>query len=165
MFQIPGTSRYGLIFAGGNCLDADSDSFHYIGYAESNDLINWKIFNDINNPIASIQPETVKSNVPGSTFGNSITIPSGTPLISYLDANGKWNSGAGTISGTTQANSAFYQRVYGPNLIPLSKNSDGTYNYTLIFTGYNTQKPNKNLSNYRTIIQSVLKATINTSAN
>jgi len=165
LFQIPGTSRYGLIFAGGNCLDADSDSFHYIGYAESNDLINWTIFNDINHPIASIQPETVKSNVPGSTFGNSITIPSNTPLISYLDANGKWNSGAGTISGTTQANSAFYQRVYGPNLIPLSKNSDGTYNYTLIFTGYNTQKPNKNLSNYRTIIQSVLKATINPSAN
>ena len=30
-------SVWGLYFSGGNCLDGDSDAFHYIGYAESTD--------------------------------------------------------------------------------------------------------------------------------
>src|SRR5262249_53966128 len=38
-------THYGLFFAGGNCMDADSDAFHYIGYAESTDLMNWTIVN------------------------------------------------------------------------------------------------------------------------
>src|SRR5262249_13653227 len=40
--------HYGLFFSGGNCADADSDSFHYIGYAESTDLKSWTIINGIN---------------------------------------------------------------------------------------------------------------------
>ncbi|HZD95550.1 MAG TPA: hypothetical protein VE133_14905, partial [Candidatus Sulfotelmatobacter sp.] len=50
---------WGLIFSGGNCLDGDSDAFHFLGYAESSDLRNWTVINGIQNPIASIVPLTV----------------------------------------------------------------------------------------------------------
>ena len=32
-------SRWGLYFSAGNCLDGDSDAFHFIGYAESTDMM------------------------------------------------------------------------------------------------------------------------------
>ena len=50
-------SLWGLYFSGGNCLDGDSDAFHYIGYAESTDMMNWTVYNDINHPIASINTD------------------------------------------------------------------------------------------------------------
>ena len=43
-------NRYGLLFSGGSCIDADSDAFHYIGYAESDDLMNWTVINGFDNP-------------------------------------------------------------------------------------------------------------------
>ncbi len=51
--------RYGLFFSGGGCIDGDSDAFHYIGYAESSDLIHWNVVNGINNPIASTATFTI----------------------------------------------------------------------------------------------------------
>src|SRR5215469_7646383 len=51
--------RYGLLFSGGGCVDGDSDAFHYIGYAESSDLIHWAVVNGINNPIISTFPVTL----------------------------------------------------------------------------------------------------------
>jgi hypothetical protein len=57
--------RFGLLFSGGNCIDADSDSFHYIGYAESTDLIHWIVINGINNPIALVFPATLSVNAQG----------------------------------------------------------------------------------------------------
>jgi len=44
--------RYGMFFGAGNCLDNDSDGFHFIGYArdsqpvrQPSDLLNWKVVN------------------------------------------------------------------------------------------------------------------------
>jgi hypothetical protein len=82
-------NRYGLFFSGGNCLDADSDAFHYIGYAESRDLRHWKVINGLDNPIASVQNTNVTD--PGTN------IPANPPLI------------------PTQV--WFQQRVYTPNAI------------------------------------------------
>jgi hypothetical protein len=41
-----GGGHYGLFDVGGNCMDADSDGFHIIGYAENvtpNDLTKWTV--------------------------------------------------------------------------------------------------------------------------
>ena len=46
-------------------MDADSDSFHYIGYAESRDLIHWRVVNGINNPIVSTFPMTIAVDAQG----------------------------------------------------------------------------------------------------
>src|SRR5262249_49918960 len=68
-------THYGLFFSGGNCMDADSDSFHYVGYAESTDLKNWTIVNGIQNPVASLLTEVL--NVSGA----STTIPAQMPVV------------------------------------------------------------------------------------
>ena len=62
---------WGLYFAGGNCLDGDSDAFHFIGYAESTDMMSWTVYNDINHPIASINTITTTNQAGGET----VTIP------------------------------------------------------------------------------------------
>jgi hypothetical protein len=64
-------SLWGMYFAGGNCLDGDSDAFHFIGYAESTDRMHWTVYNDIDHPIASINTIAV---------GGS-TIPAVAPLL------------------------------------------------------------------------------------
>ena len=64
-------SLWGLYFSGGNCLDGDSDAFHYIGYAESTDKMHWTVYNDINHPIASINTITTTNQAGGAT----VTIP------------------------------------------------------------------------------------------
>ena len=62
-------SLWGLYFSAGNCLDGDSDAFHYIGYAESRDMTNWTVYNDINSPIASINPITTTSTLTDPGLG------------------------------------------------------------------------------------------------
>jgi hypothetical protein len=128
-------NRYGLLFSGGNCIDADSDSFHYIGYAESTDLINWTVINGLNNPIASVAPATVfvdAKGVPvgdgsGSSGGAAVTIPANPAVI-------------GNTLGF------FEGRVYGP-----SATQTGDRDITMFFAGYHTQKPKNGLGNYRNI--------------
>jgi hypothetical protein len=63
------------------CIDGDSDAFHYIGYAESHDLIHWTVVNGINNPIISTAPFTIQVNSSGVPVasGVSITVPSQAP--------------------------------------------------------------------------------------
>lgn len=123
--------RYGLLFSGGGCVDGDSDAFHYIGYAESNDLIHWKVINGINNPIISSFPVTMTVNamgVPATGSGTtSVTIPAEPP-----------------VAGKTQG--FFAGRVYAP-----SATSFDDSNITVIFAGYHTQKPKNGLGDYRTI--------------
>jgi len=114
--------HYGLFFSGGTCVDADSDSFHYIGYAESDDLFHWTVINGIDNPIASVAPFTVTYQ------GHAVTVPS-TP----------------SVIGKTQG--WFEGRVYGPNAI---RTADGN-SLTLVFAGYHTPKPKNDLGDYRTI--------------
>jgi hypothetical protein len=121
--------RFGLLFSGGGCIDGDSDAFHYIGYAESRDLIHWSVVNGINNPIISTSPFTitVDSNGVPATTGTSITVPAQTPV-------------AGKTMGF------FAGRVYAPSAVRA-----GFDDATVIFAGYHTQKPKNGLGDYRTI--------------
>lgn len=123
--------RYGLLFSGGGCVDGDSDAFHYIGYAESSDLIHWSVINGINNPIISTFPRTMTVNapgVPGTGAGTtSVTIPAAPPVVG--DAQG-----------------FFAGRVYAP-----SATSFDSSDITVIFAGYHTPKPKNGLGDYRTI--------------
>jgi hypothetical protein len=124
--------RYGLLFSGGGCIDGDSDAFHYIGYAESSDLVHWTVVNGINNPIAStatfqIQVDSKGVPVGPGVVGTSITVPANTPVVG--DAVG-WFAG----------------RVYAP-----SASSYNDHVITVIFAGYHTQKPKNGLGDYRTI--------------
>jgi hypothetical protein len=57
--------RYGMFFGAGDCLDNDSDGFHFIGYAETvtavktpSDLLNWTVINGFDNPILSTDSVT-----------------------------------------------------------------------------------------------------------
>jgi len=125
------SGRYGLLFSGGNCIDADSDSFHYIGYAESTDLIHWTVVNGINHPIVSIAPATVSvdaNGVPASGPGTSmVTIPANTQVVGHT--------------------MGFFQgRVYAPSATKFDNK-----NITVVFAGYHTQKPKNGLGDYRTI--------------
>ncbi len=123
--------RFGLLFSGGNCIDADSDAFHYIGYAESEDLIHWTVVNGLNNPVASVFPATLSVNaqgVPATGAGTSlVTIPAQTPVV-------------GNTLGF------FAGRVYAPSATRFEDN-----NITVVFAGYHTQKPKNGLGDYRTI--------------
>jgi len=122
---------YGLLFSGGNCIDADSDSFHYIGYAESPDLINWTVINGLNNPIASVFPATVpvdSTGVPSAAAGaQAVTIPAQAAVVGNTIG---WFAG----------------RVYAPSAARLD-----SQDITVIFAGYHTQKPKNGLGDYRTI--------------
>jgi hypothetical protein len=119
-------SLWGLYFAGGNCLDGDSDAFHYIGYAESTDKLHWTVFNDIMHPIASINSITTTNQATGTT----VTVPAGTIF-------------------PTQA--WFAERLYAPSAIQM----DPTH-LSLTFAGYGSQTPNGDLLDYRQIGNIVL---------
>jgi hypothetical protein len=115
-------SVWGLYFAGGNCLDGDSDALHFIGYAESHDLMNWTVYNDVDRPIASINTITTKNQADGQT----ITVPTTAPVV------------------PTQA--WFAQRLYAPSAVQV----DPTH-LSLTFAGYGVQSPNTDLLDYRQI--------------
>ena len=122
--------RYGLFYSGGNCIDADSDSFHYIGYAESMDLIHWSVIYGLNNPIASVSRTSVAvdaNGIPVSSGGAPVTIPANTAVV-----------------GTTMG--FFAGRVYAP-----SASKYDSHDVTVVFAGYHTQKPKNGLGDYRTI--------------
>ena len=120
-------SVWGLYFSAGNCLDGDSDAFHYIGYAESTDKMHWTVFNDINHPIASINTITVKNQAGGQT----VTIPANAPVFPTQP----W----------------FAQRLYAPTATQI----DATH-LSMTFAGYGVQTPGSDLLNYRQIGNVVL---------
>ena len=124
--------KLGLLFSGGGCIDGDSDAFHYIGYAESRDLLNWTVVNGINNPIISTAPFTItvdSTGVPAGpgAAGTTITVPSNPPVVG---ATMGWFAG----------------RVYAPSGVLFDR-----HDLTVIFAGYHTQKPKNGLGDYRTI--------------
>jgi hypothetical protein len=121
--------HFGLLFSGGGCIDGDSDAFHYIGYAESKDLMHWKVINGINNPIASTAPFTIAVDPNGipAAGGAPLTVPSEKPVV---------GDALGFFSG----------RVYAP-----SGALFGRHDLTILFAGYHTQKPKNGLGDYRTI--------------
>ena len=120
--------KYGLFFSGGGCVDGDSDAFHYIGYAESKDLLNWTVINGINNPILSVSPFTMNVDANGvpSTTGIPLTVPSSASIAGY--------------------NGFYAGRVYAPSGTILDEHT-----LTVIFAGYHTPKPKNGLGDYRTI--------------
>lgn len=120
-------SLWGLYFAAGNCLDGDSDAFHYIGYAESPDMVNWTVYNDINHPIASINPITTTNQATGTP----ITVPANPPLVPTQP----W----------------FAERLYAPTATQI----DSTH-LSMTFAGYGVQTPNNDLLEYRQIGNVVL---------
>jgi hypothetical protein len=44
--------HFGLIFSAG-LVGEDADAFHFIGYAESNDVLTWTVINDVDHPLLS----------------------------------------------------------------------------------------------------------------
>jgi hypothetical protein len=50
--QIDGS--YGLFFSGGGCQDGDSDAYHFIGHAHSNDTVHWTVDNGAANPLVQV---------------------------------------------------------------------------------------------------------------
>jgi hypothetical protein len=120
-------SRWGLFFAGGNCLDGDSDGFHYIGYAESTDKMSWTVYYGAANPIASINTITAANQ----SDGQMVTIPEVAPVV------------------PTQA--WFAQRIYAPTLARV----DATH-VAMIFAGYATQAAKTDLLGYRQVGRVVL---------
>jgi hypothetical protein len=131
--------NWGLFFGGGNCLDGDSDAFHAIMYAESkgSDLTNWTVINGINNPIASI---ATVSNVTDPQSGQTVTIPSSTPVVCQVAAC------------TNNTLPWFSGRVYAPQAIVTS-----TGTVSLIYAGYDAGfqlgGSSRDLSSYRNIGQ------------
>lgn len=123
-----GNGKYGLFYSGGGCVDGDSDAFHYIGYAESSDLLNWTVVNGINNPILSVAPFTMTLDGNGTPAdkGMSVTVPTNKPVAGY--------------------NGFFSGRVYAPSGTVLDDHT-----LTIIFAGYHTPKPKNGLGDYRTI--------------
>ena len=120
-------SRWGLYFSGGNCLDGDSDAFHFLGYAESTDKKTWTVYNDINHPIASINRITTVNQAGGAT----VTIPASAPVFPTQP----W----------------FAERLYAPTAVQI----DSTH-LSLTFAGYGVQTPKNDLLGYRQIGNVVL---------
>jgi hypothetical protein len=120
-------SRWGLYFSAGNCLDGDSDAFHYIGYAESSDKVNWTVYNDINHPIASINTITTANQAGGAM----VTIPANTPVF----PTEYW----------------FAERLYAPTAVRI----DATH-LSMTFASYGVQTPSADYLDYRQIGNVVL---------
>lgn len=115
-------SLWGMYFAGGNCLDGDSDAFHFIGYAESTDKLHWTVYNDVDHPIASIDTITTANQLDQQM----VTVPAHAPVI----ATQPW----------------FAQRLYAPTAVQV----DPTH-LSLTFAGYGVQTPGADLLNYRQV--------------
>src|SRR6516162_1847971 len=113
--------HYGMFFGAGNCLDNDSDGFHFIGYAETvgevdspSDLQNWTVIYAFDNPILST--DTVTDPLTGTTY------PANPPLIdvrgiNVLTAEQVLPWMPPTVNGTTYNTNFFSGRVYYPQAI------------------------------------------------
>jgi hypothetical protein len=147
--------RYGMFFGAGNCLDNDSDGFHYIGYAETvkvvntaSDLLNWTVLNALDNPILSTDTVTDASKTPPRPY------PLYAPIVNVHDADALTAaqvypfvppSGPNPPPGGYNSN-FFSGRVYDPQALYTDDHT-----LTIVFAGYNTPQPSNNLGDYRTI--------------
>jgi hypothetical protein len=146
--------RYGMFFGAGNCLDNDSDGFHYIGYAETKnvvnspaDLLSWTVINALDNPILStdrvvdpgppVRPYPINPPIVNMSGVDALTSAQVAPFVPPAGPNpppGGYNS------------NFFSGRVYDPQAFY----TDAT-TVTIVFAGYNTPQPSNNLGDYRTI--------------
>jgi hypothetical protein len=141
--------HYGMFFGAGNCLDNDSDAFHYLGYAETvsvvyrpTDLLNWQVIYGFDNPILSTDTITDTSQTPARPY------PLNAPVV---NAHGVDALTASQVAPFTPVaggyNSNFFSgRVYDPQAIYTDSQT-----LTIVFAGYNTPQPSNNLGDYRTI--------------
>jgi hypothetical protein len=137
--------RYGMFFGAGNCLDNDSDGFHFIGYAETasvvnkpSDLLNWTVINGFDNPILST--DTVTDPI-GKTY------PANPPLVDVTNADVLTPAQVAPWLPPAGHNTNFFSgRVYDPQAIYSDHST-----VTIVFAGYNTPQPSSNLGDYRTI--------------
>lgn len=136
-----------MIFGGGNCLDNDSDAFHFIGYAETvnpvyqpSDLQKWTVINGLDNPILSTDPVVDPST--------SRRYPALAPLVNVFGADDLTSSQvAPWVPVPGGYNSNFFSgRAYGPQALYTDERT-----VTVVFAGYNTPQPSNNLGDYRTI--------------
>jgi hypothetical protein len=138
--------RYGMFFGAGNCLDNDSDGFHFIGYAETqsivrrpSDLLSWTVINGFDNPILSTDTVTDP--------GTGISYPANPPLVDVTKVDGLTASQVSPWTPPTGFNTNFFSgRVYDPQAIYTDSSTE-----TIVFAGYNTPQPSSNLGDYRTI--------------
>jgi hypothetical protein len=139
--------RYAMFFGAGNCLDNDSDGFHFLGYAETDepvrkpsDLLKWHVIKGFDNPILST--DKVVDPVSNQAF------PAHTPVVNV--------SGVDALSPAQVApfvppapgfNTNFFSgRAYDPQAVYTDEKT-----VTIVFQGYNTPQPANNLGDYRTI--------------
>jgi len=152
--------KYGLFFGAGNCLDNDSDGFHFIGYAETatavsspSDLLKWTVINGLDNPILSTDTVTDYSVTPAPGWA----YPHSTPVINLTGVN--LLTPAQVLPWTAPTPSApivtppggytsnfFSGRVYDPQAVYTDNQT-----LTIVFAGYNTPQPSNNLGDYRSI--------------
>jgi len=142
-----------MFFGAGNCLDNDSDGFHFIGYAETvnkvnqpSDLLSWHVVNGFDNPILST--DTV-----ADSLGNRY--PANPPVVSVSGADALTPAPVAPFVPVQTApfvpaggyNSNFFSgRVYDPQALYTDERT-----VTIVFAGYNTPQPSNNLGDYRSI--------------
>ena len=143
--------RYGMFFGAGSCIDNDSDGFHFIGYAETDepvrkpsDLLKWHVINGFDNPILStdrvVDPTT------------NTAYPANAPLVNVTGADELSAAQVApfprpnVINGTTYSTNFFSGRAYDPQAVYTDERT-----VTIVFAGYNTPQPSNNLGDYRTI--------------
>ena len=148
--------QYGMFFGAGNCLDNDSDGFHFIGYAETDapvklpsDLLKWHVINGLDNPILSTdtvtdpsgpRPYPLNAPVVNATEADQLTAAQVAPFTPPAPKPPLITPPGG------YSTNFFSGRVYYPQAI---RSGDDTV--TIVFAGYNTPQPSNNLGDYRTI--------------
>jgi hypothetical protein len=148
--------HYGMFFGGGGCLDNDSDAFHFLGYAETtnvvsqpSDLLSWTVINGFDNPILSTDRVAT-----GTTAAPGTVYPANAPVV---DVSGNDQLTAAQVAPFVPPTSVyeppggydsnfFSGRVYDPQAIYTDAQT-----VTIVFAGYNTPQPSNNLGDYRTI--------------
>jgi hypothetical protein len=148
--------RYGMFFGAGNCLDNDSDGFHFIGYAETanrvaspSDLLSWNVIYKFDNPILSTDTVTDPAG--------PMQYPANPPVVNVSGADALTAAQVAPFVPPSPApplvippggyNSNFFSgRVYDPQAIYTDERT-----VTIVFAGYNTPQPSNNLGDYRTI--------------
>ncbi len=148
--------HYGMFFGAGNCLDNDSDGFHFVGYAETNnvvsqatDLLSWHVVYGLDNPVLSTdtvinpvgpRPYPLNAPVVNVTGADALTPAQVAPFVPAV-------APTGFLTPTGGYNSNFFSgRVYDPQALYTDSST-----VTIVFAGYNTPQPSNNLGDYRTI--------------
>jgi hypothetical protein len=148
--------RYGMFFGAGNCLDNDSDGFHFIGYAETTsrvtgpgNLLSWHVIHGLDNPILSTdtvtdpsgpRPYPLNAPVVNVNTADVLTPAQAAPFVPLVVQ-------PPLVTPLGGYNSNFFSgRVYDPQALYTDERT-----VTIVFAGYNTPQPSNNLSDYRTI--------------